>query len=86
VWWVQCGKRTKYTTIFQNCSHSVVGRSMSDIDGPFVAEHVYKELFMGEDEYLDPNVVPYALDEAVQQLRARNLPPSRWATFIHLGM
>lgn len=59
---------------------------MSDIDGPLVASHIYDQIFSGEGEYLDPNVIPYALDEAVQRLRADRVPPSRWATFIHLGM
>ena len=53
---------------------------MSDIDGPLVAGHIYDQIFSGEGEYLDPNVIPYALDEAVQRLRANRVPPSRWAT------
>lgn len=59
---------------------------MYDVDGPDIAGHVYQQLFSGNSEYLDPAVIPYALDEAVQQLRAKGLPPSRWATFIHLGI
>jgi hypothetical protein len=61
-------------------------RSMCDSDGPDVASHLYQELFNRDKEYLDPDLVPYALDEALQPLREQGLSPSRWATFIHLGM
>ncbi|THH00813.1 hypothetical protein EW026_g1753 [Hermanssonia centrifuga] len=52
---------------------SVVGTmwSMGDQDGPEVAAGIYKELFKGET--MDPDDVPYALDEAVQKLRARKI-------------
>jgi CHAT domain-containing protein len=67
---------------------SVVGTmwSMGDIDGPVVAETVYKELFAGEGDILDFDVVPYALDAAVGRLRDQGLEPSRWAPYIHIGM
>jgi CHAT domain-containing protein len=67
---------------------SVVGTmwSMGDVDGPIVAETVYRELFGGEGEVLDFDVVPYALDSAVQKLRSYDLEPSRWAPYIHIGM
>jgi hypothetical protein len=67
---------------------SVIGTmwSMGDIDGTVVAETVYNELFAGEDDMLDFDIVPYALDAAVQKLRARGLEPSRWAPYIHIGM
>ncbi|KAI0088456.1 CHAT domain-containing protein [Irpex rosettiformis] len=73
---------------------SVVGTmwSMDDMDGPEVAKRVYERLFASElgdgasSEYLDPNVVPYAVDEAVCELRAKNASSSRWATYIHVGM
>jgi hypothetical protein len=58
-------------------------RAMSDVDGPFVALEVYKCLF--ENEILDPGVIPYALDDAVKQLRLQGVSPSRWATYIHIG-
>ncbi|KAI0341882.1 hypothetical protein BDW22DRAFT_1331414 [Trametopsis cervina] len=66
---------------------SVVGTmwKMSDCDGPRVASHLYGQLFASQ-EYLDPDVVPYALDEAVQAMRTEGVSSSRWATFIHLGM
>jgi CHAT domain-containing protein len=64
---------------------SIIGTmwGMGDADGPAVATHVYRELFRGEQ--LDPQVVPYALDEAVQALRQAGVSAHRWATFIHVG-
>jgi hypothetical protein len=56
---------------------------MGDADGPAVAKTVYETLFA--EESLTADAIPYALDAAVQELRQRNLPPSRWATFIHVG-
>ena len=61
-------------------------RSMGDIDGPTVAVRVYKELFAGDAEHLDPDSIPYALDAAVQGLRLKGLHPSRWGTYVHLGL
>jgi hypothetical protein len=59
---------------------------MEDIDGPLVAESLYKELFKGQLNEFDPSEVPYALDEAVQRLRHIHREPSRWALYIHMGM
>ena len=59
---------------------------MGDVDGTLVARTVYKRIFGDDSEYLDPDVIPYALDEAMQTLRARGLHPSRWAPYIHLGV
>jgi hypothetical protein len=58
-------------------------RAMNDIDGPFVTLKVYKCLF--ENETLDPSAIPYALDDAVKELRLQGVTPSRWATYIHMG-
>jgi hypothetical protein len=60
-----------------------MNRAMGDQDGPFVAKRFYEELF--ENGTIDVNAVPYALDEAVTALRNSGAPPTRWATFIHLG-
>jgi CHAT domain-containing protein len=67
---------------------SVIGTmwSMGDVDGPIVAQTVYEELFAGDGETLDFDVVPYALDAAVRKLRGQGLEPSRWAPYIHIGM
>jgi hypothetical protein len=56
---------------------------MGDVDGPTVAGSVYEELFKSEE--LDPSVIPYALDDAIQKLRKLGVSPHRWATFIHIG-
>jgi hypothetical protein len=56
---------------------------MDDRDGPVVASIVYETLFTKET--LDPDLVPYALDDAIQHLRRSGVSPERWATFVHLG-
>jgi hypothetical protein len=59
---------------------------MEDVDGPMIAKVVYEELFKDCSQMLDPDAVPYALDAAVQRLRQVQSAPSRWATYVHLGM
>jgi hypothetical protein len=61
-------------------------RSMEDVDGPMIAESVYKDIFNGDGDYLNPDDVAYALDAAVWELRRLHPDPSRWAPYIHLGM
>lgn len=56
---------------------------MNDRDGPIVAQIVYGELF--KDGVMDVDVIPYALDRAVQKLRVEGVSPSRWAPYIHIG-
>jgi hypothetical protein len=56
---------------------------MDDCDGPFMAERVYERIF--RDGKVDLSEVPYALDAAVQELRAMGVSPSRWATYVHIG-
>jgi hypothetical protein len=56
---------------------------MGDADGPLVAEHIYSAFSSAAE--LDPDAIPYALDEAARVLRKKGLPPSRWATFVHIG-
>jgi hypothetical protein len=56
---------------------------MHDQDGPVVAKKVYDELLQSDS--LELGDIPYALDAAVRELRARGAPPTRWATFIHMG-
>jgi hypothetical protein len=56
---------------------------MGDLDGPFIAKEVYGELL--RKPVLELDDIPYAVDAAVHQLRATGVPPSRWATFIHMG-
>jgi hypothetical protein len=56
---------------------------MNDLDGPFIAERVYKSMF--RDGTLDLGVAPYALSDAVRELRENGAHPSRWATYVHIG-
>jgi hypothetical protein len=61
---------------------------MRDFEGPKVAESIYSTLFKDGDgsEFLNPDDVPYALDEAVAKMRRSGLDPSFWATYVHIGM
>jgi hypothetical protein len=61
---------------------------MGDLEGPVIASNIYSSLFSSGNmsDFLDPNTVPYALDEAVQKLRNSGLDPSSWATYIHIGI
>ncbi|PSS35398.1 hypothetical protein PHLCEN_2v1553 [Hermanssonia centrifuga] len=63
-----CGFRSVVATMW----------NMDDLDGPEVAKAIYTELFKGGP--FNPDDIPYALDAAVQTMRSRGLPPSRWAT------
>jgi hypothetical protein len=56
---------------------------MNDVDGPDLAEWFYEELM--SSEIIDTNTVAYALDDAIQKLRAKTPSPKRWAQFIHMG-
>jgi hypothetical protein len=58
-------------------------RLMHDQDGPEIARRVYEALFLRDEVDLDD--IPFALDEAVQALRASGVPASRWAPFMHMG-
>lgn len=59
---------------------------MGDVDGPVVAAKIYGELFKPGVNVLDPEVVPYALDEVTQEMRRQGLHMTRWATYTHLGV
>ncbi|KAI0938327.1 hypothetical protein AcV5_000032 [Taiwanofungus camphoratus] len=73
-------------TMFFTGFKSIIGTmwSMWDKDGPFVADVVYRELF--KDGLLAPDDIPYALDSATRQLRAKGVPAEQWATYIHIGV
>jgi hypothetical protein len=58
-------------------------RAMGDADGPRIARYFYKRLFAEDEITLD--AIPYALDQAVTELRKTNVPSERWATFVHMG-
>jgi hypothetical protein len=56
---------------------------MCDADGPKLARDVYSNLL--KNGRLDLDDIPYALDEAVQNLRREGVDALRWALFIHIG-
>jgi hypothetical protein len=56
---------------------------LNDADGPKVAHTVYDTLF--KKDHLDLDDVPYAIDDAVQNLRSTGVESSRWALFMHMG-
>jgi hypothetical protein len=56
---------------------------MHDEDGPRLARRFYEAVFAKES--LDLDDIAYALDDAVQHLRAQGVPAERWALFMHMG-
>lgn len=58
--------------------------SISDNDGPIVADETYKFL-LGKAEF-DPRDTARALHMAVKTLRQLKVPPVRWVPFIHIGL
>jgi hypothetical protein len=58
---------------------------MNDADGPFIAKHFYEKLFTDSEDVISPDAIPSALDYAVSELRKSDVPPERWATFVHMG-
>jgi hypothetical protein len=56
---------------------------MRDADGPKMAQWFYETLL--ENETINLEDVPYALDAAVQKLRRTGAPVTRWATYMHWG-
>jgi CHAT domain-containing protein len=59
--------------------------SMSDEDGPTVAEIVYSHLFL-EGRPPQASDAAEALHLAVQELKKRKIPYERWVPFIHMGI
>ncbi|KAJ7842928.1 CHAT domain-containing protein, partial [Mycena leptocephala] len=66
---------------------SVIGTmwSMTDEDGPTVAETVYSHLFR-DGQQLQASDAAVALQLAVKELRRRTIPYERWIPFIHIGV
>lgn len=59
---------------------------MNDQDGPEVASALYSSLLSSQQLNIEAIDIPLALDKAVRQLRDQHVHPSRWATFIHIGL
>jgi hypothetical protein len=57
---------------------------MDDIDGPFMAERIYRRIF--QDGTFNMSAVPDAVDDVVRELRESGVPASRWATYVHIGV
>jgi hypothetical protein len=57
---------------------------MGDVDGPDMSQWFYEDLM--SNEVIDADAVAYALDAAVEKLRAK-IPqaPIRWSPYIHMG-
>jgi hypothetical protein len=77
-----CGARSDSTHREVTLNSSII-RSMSDSDGPKVAQWVYKALL--EKDTFELADIPYALDDAVKKLKEEGARASRWATFMHMG-
>ncbi|KAF9072198.1 CHAT domain-containing protein [Rhodocollybia butyracea] len=60
---------------------------MGDSDGPDIASDVHTSLCNRSLHTwcLSGDSIAYALDEAVRNLIERDVKPSRWATYIHMG-
>lgn len=58
---------------------------MDDVDGPEVASVIYGQLFAPGKPVIDSDVIPYALNLAIQKLRERGLSANRWAPYVHIG-
>jgi CHAT domain-containing protein len=59
--------------------------SMSDTDGPNVADTVYQTI-LGDDKVPDVKMAAKGLHLAIQRLRKNRVPPYRWMPFIHFGI
>jgi CHAT domain-containing protein len=59
--------------------------AMNDQDGPTVAETFYKHLFSNGRQPQASDTAE-ALQIAVKELRAGNVPHERWIPFIHMGV
>jgi hypothetical protein len=69
----------------------IVSRSISDDDGPKVADAFYEYLYRnkpsaGEDTFLpDTREAARALHVAIAKLRSEGVSFKRWVPFIHMG-
>jgi hypothetical protein len=69
----------------------IIYRSISDFDGPKIADTFYENIFKGHNSTStnpsgpDTTQVARALHLAVAKLRAENVSLVRWVPFIHLG-
>ena len=63
---------------------------MHDSVGPGIAKILYQHLYEDPHKPLNPDTVAFALDKAVEELRTsapgKDMLPSIWAPFIHIGL
>jgi len=59
---------------------------MNDSDGPAIAKIFYRELFRDPEQVLDGRRVSIALQKAIRSLEDAGVHPSRWATYIQVGL
>ena len=59
---------------------------MEDSIGQQLAEVLYGHLLQCPGDYLDPDIIAFALDEATQKLCESHVPASKWAPFVHIGL
>lgn len=62
---------------------------MLDNVGTDIAKTLYQNLYKDPSKSWDPDLVAIALDDAVEKLRAsgsKDMLPSTWAPFIHIGI
>ena len=82
-----CGELIRLS--FRN-SDLIVFRSISDVDGPQIADTFYENLFKEHGSATDASEpdttgAARALHLAVAKLRSQNASFVRWVPFIHLG-
>jgi hypothetical protein len=77
-------------SLFKN-SVLITLRSISDVDGPKIADTFYEYLFKENGSSMTINSPPYttqasqALHLAVAKLRSEKASFARWVPFVHLG-
>ena len=61
---------------------------MEDSIGQQLAEVLYGHLLQCSGDYLNPDIIAFALDEATQKLSDSEptIPASSWAPFVHIGL
>ncbi|KAG8967301.1 hypothetical protein FRC03_010240 [Tulasnella sp. 419] len=66
---------------------SVIGTlyAMADIDGPHVAEHVYRHMYRQSGRVASYKDAAEGLNIATKFLKTQGVPVERWINFVHIG-
>jgi hypothetical protein len=59
-------------------------RTMEDVDGPMIAESIYRELIQDHEGLLDPGDIPCASDATYRKLAFEKAGKLYSVTFIHV--